>query len=119
QEKGLGGGKGLIPGGADLNKKKKLIYFDTAAGHVVVRTGGAIWHELQMRKTTAVSEQNTTQPREKDRKLFIVLFLQAEDGIRYSSVTGVQTCALPILVCVCVFYLCALLKAWSAFRLGL
>src|SRR5260370_10907923 len=23
-------------------------------------------------------------------------FLQAEDGIRYSSVTGVQTCALPI-----------------------
>src|SRR5207237_10929554 len=25
------------------------------------------------------------------------LFFQAEDGIRYSSVTGVQTCALPIL----------------------
>src|SRR5207237_7913779 len=24
-------------------------------------------------------------------------FFQAEDGIRYSSVTGVQTCALPIL----------------------
>src|SRR5260370_40228384 len=26
-----------------------------------------------------------------------VIFLQAEDGIRGSSVTGVQTCALPIL----------------------
>src|SRR5699024_11692134 len=25
-----------------------------------------------------------------------VLFLQAEDGIRYRNVTGVQTCALPI-----------------------
>src|SRR5699024_12012749 len=25
-------------------------------------------------------------------------FLQAEDGIRYRNVTGVQTCALPILV---------------------
>jgi len=27
---------------------------------------------------------------------FIFFFFQAEDGIRYSSVTGVQTCALPI-----------------------
>src|SRR5882762_10915296 len=29
--------------------------------------------------------------------LFFVFFFQAEDGIRDSSVTGVQTCALPIL----------------------
>src|SRR5207237_1483230 len=28
--------------------------------------------------------------------LFLVFFFQAEDGIRDSSVTGVQTCALPI-----------------------
>src|SRR5260370_15499889 len=27
---------------------------------------------------------------------YIFFFFQAEDGIRYSSVTGVQTCALPI-----------------------
>src|SRR5699024_11539632 len=27
----------------------------------------------------------------------IFLFFQAEDGIRYRNVTGVQTCALPIL----------------------
>src|SRR2546430_5395358 len=27
---------------------------------------------------------------------FLVFFLQAEDGIRYLTVTGVQTCALPI-----------------------
>src|SRR2546427_1774856 len=28
--------------------------------------------------------------------LFIFFFLQEEDGIRYLTVTGVQTCALPI-----------------------
>src|SRR5260370_24369011 len=28
--------------------------------------------------------------------LSLLFFFQAEDGIRYSSVTGVQTCALPI-----------------------
>src|SRR5207245_3887794 len=28
--------------------------------------------------------------------LFIVFFFQAEDGIRDATVTGVQTCALPI-----------------------
>src|SRR5258706_7406115 len=33
------------------------------------------------------------KPREFSRALF---FSQAEDGIRYWSVTGVQTCALPI-----------------------
>src|SRR5260370_30634832 len=31
------------------------------------------------------------------RQGFCVFFFQAEDGIRDSSVTGVQTCALPIL----------------------
>src|SRR5260370_26162688 len=30
--------------------------------------------------------------------MFFFFFFQAEDGIRYSSVTGVQTCALPIYV---------------------
>src|SRR5207249_11487517 len=32
------------------------------------------------------------------RLLLTYLFFQAEDGIRYRNVTGVQTCALPILV---------------------
>src|SRR5260370_10194233 len=36
---------------------------------------------------------STTYRRSCDSSLF---FFQAEDGIRYSSVTGVQTCALPI-----------------------
>src|SRR3970282_2644218 len=27
---------------------------------------------------------------------FVLFFFQAEDGIRYRDVTGVQTCALPI-----------------------
>src|SRR5205823_10133522 len=30
---------------------------------------------------------------------FVFFFFQAEDGIRDKLVTGVQTCALPILVC--------------------
>src|SRR5882762_4004685 len=30
--------------------------------------------------------------------IVVVFFFQAEDGIRDSSVTGVQTCALPILI---------------------
>src|SRR5437879_10623617 len=30
--------------------------------------------------------------------MYFVFFFQAEDGIRDTSVTGVQTCALPILV---------------------
>src|SRR5699024_12037206 len=31
--------------------------------------------------------------------LLLNFFFQAEDGIRYRNVTGVQTCALPILNC--------------------
>src|SRR4029434_11359242 len=34
--------------------------------------------------------------------LSFCFFFQAEDGIRESSVSGVQTCALRICVCVCV-----------------
>src|SRR5437762_9253775 len=33
------------------------------------------------------------------RVVWLVFFFQAEDGIRDTSVTGVQTCALPILTC--------------------
>src|SRR5207237_6767221 len=33
---------------------------------------------------------------ELDDRNYLVFFFQAEDGIRDSSVTGVQTCALPI-----------------------
>ena len=31
----------------------------------------------------------------------VFFFFQAEDGIRDWSVTGVQTCALPILIVIC------------------
>src|SRR3989338_9271037 len=33
-----------------------------------------------------------------------MLFFQAEDGIRYGTVTGVQTCALPIWDCLIFFW---------------
>src|SRR5437762_9859917 len=34
--------------------------------------------------------------RELDKRVLAFFFFQAEDGIRVTSVTGVQTCALPI-----------------------
>src|ERR1039457_7518050 len=37
--------------------------------------------------------------REPRRDVSIGIFFQAEDGIRYYKVTGVQTCALPISGC--------------------
>src|SRR2546429_4864996 len=50
-------------------------------------------------------------------------FFQAEDGIRDVAVTGVQTCALPILACPCAFILAsptAMVAALSAAaRLGI
>src|SRR5256886_12677349 len=49
---------------------------------------------------------------------FFVFFFQAEDGIRDLTVTGVQTCALPILVGICiersVDMLCAILGVMKA-----
>ena len=47
-----------------------------------------------------------------------VFFFQAEEGIRDHCVTGVQTCALPICVCVCGVYACvcvcaAVARWWS------
>src|SRR5699024_7950991 len=53
-------------------------------------------------------------------------FFQAEDGIRYRNVTGVQTCALPIFALLClVFSICIrilflyvifILYVWTFFR---
>src|SRR2546421_5425812 len=50
---------------------------------------------------------------------FLFFFFQAEDGIRYLIVTGVQTCALPI--CFCPYFrndFCAA-RATAAFALFL
>src|SRR5437762_5681551 len=45
---------------------------------------------------------------------FRLFFFQAEDGIRDTSVTGVQTCALPISVCPARIPLVACHTFWSA-----
>src|SRR5260370_10846043 len=45
----------------------------------------------RFRRWTAGASESPRRPRESRN-----FFLQAEDGIRDSSVTGVQTCALPI-----------------------
>src|SRR5260370_23530547 len=44
--------------------------------------------------------------------LLVIFFFQAEDGIRDSSVTGVQTCALPI--CRCLQYIAEELNKGTA-----
>src|SRR5260370_3670669 len=49
-----------------------------------------------MRRHTTVLRHSICFQRDYTR-IFIFFFFQAEDGIRDSSVTGVQTCALPIL----------------------
>src|SRR5882762_11219985 len=43
---------------------------------------------------------------------FFFFFFQAEDGIRGSSVTGVQTCALPIFVAIIAIFVCTAV-AWA------
>src|SRR5262249_56707160 len=47
-------------------------------------------------KTTLRTRVNRSFFARARARLWIGLFFQAEDGIRYWSVTGVQTCALPI-----------------------
>src|SRR6266853_1123057 len=49
---------------------------------------------------------------QKSRKFSVVFFFQAEDGIRVLTVTGVQTCALPI--CTSALVLLASADAWLA-----
>src|SRR6202453_2507007 len=48
------------------------------------------WQTIESLAPLAVSAEEQSLAREASR------FFQAEDGIRYSEVTGVQTCALPI-----------------------
>src|SRR2546430_6572892 len=49
-------------------------------------------------RTTAPASTATTPP---PSLLFLFFFFQAEDGIRDLTVTGVQTCALPIFRAAC------------------
>src|SRR5699024_11446551 len=44
-------------------------------------------------------------------ELYFFFFFQAEDGIRDRNVTGVQTCALPILITVQRFFFAAIIPA--------
>src|SRR5256886_10950696 len=51
--------------------------------------------------------------------LFFFFFFQAEDGIRDLTVTGVQTCALPISSFFAAEALSAILAGWIAASFGL
>src|SRR5260370_30225599 len=54
----------------------------------------AIWFRIARYSSKRHTQRSGTISLQRRSYLF---FFQAEDGIRYSSVTGVQTCALPIL----------------------
>src|SRR2546427_3391971 len=55
-----------------------------------------ITHELKLRDSLAQLERYYKSISELREKLGPLFFFQAEDGIRDLTVTGVQTCALPI-----------------------
>ena len=50
-----------------------------------------------MREKSDKGRRETNKGREMKRVCLFFFFFQAEDGIRDDLVTGVQTCALPIL----------------------
>src|SRR5256885_2383379 len=70
-----------------LNAKGALTYTDIAGDAVV-------YGNLPPRE---ISMKDVFRSGDSSKKFKIAVFLQAEDGIRYFKVTGVQTCALPIL----------------------
>src|SRR2546430_6079449 len=52
--------------------------------------------EANFTRTLIVLSERDVETRLDEVKGYIGFFFQAEDGIRYLTVTGVQTCALPI-----------------------
>src|SRR5260370_29141442 len=61
------------------------------------KVGHALFHLLKhVKETSTVHGINVAVTSELVCVSIILFFFQAEDGIRDSSVTGVQTCALPI-----------------------
>src|SRR2546429_5747037 len=54
-------------------------------------------HRRTLRRTTKRLDRDTLSPLRLKATVRDIFFFQAEDGIRDVAVTGVQTCALPIL----------------------
>src|ERR1019366_8310445 len=95
--KGAGGGKGENSGGAALFKKKKKTEEDYSAGPQRKEFTGGCTHDGQVTCTHHMRQHHTTGVLLRLPDCFFsFFFFQAEDGIRDWSVTGVQTCALPI-----------------------
>src|SRR2546429_240038 len=69
-----------------LNAKGALTYTDIAGDPVLY--GNLPPREISMKDVFRSGDSS---------KKFKIVFFQAEDGMRYVAVTGVQTCALPIL----------------------
>src|SRR2546429_4936757 len=63
---------------------------------LVLQSGGRLGGVLSARKRTSAVPVRSERSR-RLRALSVHFFFQAEDGIRDVAVTGVQTCALPIL----------------------
>src|ERR1019366_8287316 len=95
--KGAGGGKGGKSGGARFFKKKKKKIYDTTCNVPPWRLARDAGQDRRDARATGTDpERDAARLSGKKDVLFFVIFFQAEDGIRDWSVTGVQTCALPI-----------------------
>src|SRR5256885_12578382 len=58
---------------------------------------GTSMHAASRRREEGLSSDSSCMPRRSSPSWSVFFFFQAEDGIRDYKVTGVQTCALPIL----------------------
>src|SRR4029434_239345 len=88
-------GKGGIPVGAPLLKKKKYTKRDPPPHHTTTPTP-RYTHTHRHADALLRIPDRTRQRECTHTHTQTVSHSQAEDGIRDSSVTGVQTCALPI-----------------------
>src|ERR1019366_2429051 len=94
--RGCGGGKGGISGGRGALKKKQKPDHDSPSRAWALESASR--PSRRGEPAGALKEYATGSMNEADRVRALVdfIFFQAEDGIRDWSVTGVQTCALPI-----------------------
>src|ERR1019366_8585543 len=93
---GRGGEKGKIRGAPDYLKKKKRILLEIATAHSTTQAATPCGARARVHTQHKSSSDYAARLPSVCRLIFFFFFFQAEDGIRDWSVTGVQTCALPI-----------------------
>src|SRR5471032_2636340 len=64
----------------------------------IISTNSSVTRLFKLPRAAALSDSQPPSARANSASKPKFVFFQAEDGIRYRDVTGVQTCALPIWV---------------------